>query len=683
MSPNYKILFPIALFFFLACGPKQIISIPPARVEPGDELFLKAEKMFQAKSYKNALASYNEYLAKFPDQHLAAPALMKIGAIYTALGNNEKARSIYNRLIREYPASPLALDARVERLATYYHEGKYQEVIRQAAAVMKDTKSRIHLFKIYSLLGDTYWALSSPEEAVCLYITAYSKFKDLAKENIVAKLKKILGQLDSKEVTLILTRLEDRRAKGNFLYLLGLSQARDEKYHRAVKNLSELIKMYPEHEMVQPAKSLLEELSKKSIYSRYTIGCILPLSGPYKIYGQRALKGIELALTRFSSQNTNPSLKIIIKDTGSDPDKAVIAVRELFQEHVAAIIGPLITAESAASEAQDKQIPIITLTQKDKITEIGNYVFRNFLTPEMQTKTIVSYAINKLGVRNFAILYPEENYGTTYMNLFWDEVIDQGGKVVGVESYHLTQTDFADPIKKLVGLYYKVPENLKHTSVRSAEEALLEPIFDFNAIFASPVNRPGELYHDLPEDLINLTLAMEEEEITDEKDDREKEPEPIIDFEAIFIPDAPNKVGLIIPQLAFYDVKDIYLLGTNLWHSDNLIKMARQYVQGAILTEGFFEASSSKSVKEFVNIFQKCFQEKPEFIEAVAYDTATILFRLVSRPDIRFRSEIKDALMNLSWPGLTGITSFDSNGEVHKKPFLLRIKGDKFIELFY
>ena len=148
------------------------------------------------------------------------------------------------------------------------------------------------------------------------------------------------------------------------------------------------------------------------------------------------------------------------------------------------------------------------------------------------------------------------------------------------------------------------------------------------------------------------------------------------------IPDAPNKVGLIVPQLAFYDIKNTCLLGTNLWHSNSLIKMSRKYVQGAILTDGFFEDSSFKYVKEFVKNFEEVFKEKPGFIEAVSYDTAMILFQIISRPDIRFRSAIKDELMNLSdFQGLTGITSFDKNREVHKKLFLLQIKGDKFVEL--
>ncbi len=83
-------------------------------------------------------------------------------------------------------------------------------------------------------------------------------------------------------------------------------------------------------------------------------------------------------------------------------------------------------------------------------------------------------------------------------------------------------------------------------------------------------------------------------------------------------------------------------------------------------------------------VFEQTFKEKPEFIEAVAYDSAMILFQIVSRPDIRYRSSIKSALINLNnFQGVTGLTSFDSNGEIKKRLYLLRIKGKKFVELEY
>ena len=657
MKPICKIVIITAAIFLWSCMPKVIYE----KYDPAAQLFSGAEKMFEEKSYEKALVLFNEYLDRFPDRPMAGAALMKTGAIHMALGNNDRARNVYKRLIAEYPESYFVPDARIEIMVTYYNQGEYETVIEQAADFLKHAVSGSHILRTYVLAGDTYLALGSLKDAVDYYTLAYSKAQDPGKKIIITKLKDAVRRFSSQDILFLLSRLEKRFPAGYLMFQLGVNSAGEDKYDEALMVLSEFIEKFPAHENVQQAKNLIAEINQKSIYSRYTIGCLLPLSGPYRLYGNRALNGVELALNRFSQQNSNPCIKVIIKDTESDPVKAVLAVRELFDENVAAIIGPVFMAEPAAMEAQDKGMPIITLTQKDNITSIGDWVFRNFFTPVTQVKTLVSYAVEELKLNRFAILYPDENYGKTFMNLFWDEVVAYGGKVVGVESFNSTHTDFSDSIKKLAGLYYKVPEHLKITDNDGGDEK----------------NDDAATGND--EDT-SLAYAYEyDENIAEEK---EEKPEVIVDFDAVFIPDAPKKAGLIIPQLAFYDVTDTYLLGTNLWHSGSLIEMARQYVQDAIMPDGFFAESASQEVMDFVQTFHKTFDRKPEFIEAVAYDTAMILFQMISRPDIRFRSALKNKLKKLTdFQGVTGLTSFDNNGEVRRKLYLLQIKGERFVEL--
>jgi ABC-type branched-subunit amino acid transport system substrate-binding protein len=657
MKPIRIIFFVTGVLFLWACVPKMA----PVRLDPADALFSRAEKMLQAESYPEALDAYSEYLERFSDRPMADAALMKIGSVYAIFGDNEKSRNAYERLIAEYPESIFVPDARIEILTTYYNQGYYEEVIAQAADLIEVLVSGGHLLRVYVLLGDTYMAIGAPKDAVYYYILAIGQAGEPEKETLLITLKDALRHLGSADLVSLIDPLKDDIPKGYLMFQLGLNYTEEEKYNEALTVLSAFIEKFPMHENVQQAKSLLVSIHKKSVYSRYTIGCLLPLSGPYKIYGNRALTGVELALSQFSAKNSQPSIKVIIKDTASDPVKAAMAVKELYDENVAAIIGPFITAESAATAAQNKGIPIITLTQKDNITRIGDYVFRNFFTPGNQVETLVSYAVKALGVKRFAILYPDEKYGTTFMNLFWDQVIAHGGSVVGVESYNPTHTDFADPIKKLVGLYYEVPENLKITDLAADAQENTETSTDSTTdpLVVNPV-----------EDHENIQTGENEKS------------EAIVDFDAIFIPDAPTKAGLIIPQLAFYDVKDTYLLGTNLWHSDQLITMARQYVQGAVVPDGFFAEDASENVKNFVGIYQKVFDQKPGFIEAVTYDTAMILFQMVSRPDIRFRSTLKNELERLTdFQGVTGLTSFDNDGEVRKRLYLLQIKGNRFFQL--
>ena len=656
MRPIKIVLFLTVAFLLVACAIKPV----PEKAGPGYQLFSQAEKMLQAKSYEKALELFKEYYERFPDGPLADAALMKMASVHATLGDFEQARSIYHRLIDEHPGSPFVSDAGFEIIVMYYNQGEYDRVIEQATQFLKQKPSRVHVQKTYVLLGDTYNAMSSPKDAVNYYIMALRISKDIEKDSIIKKLKVTIAGLEHQDIITLFNQVKDNTLKGYLMFQLGLIYTEEEKYDEALKILTAFTEKFPEHENVQQAKRLISLINKRSVYSRYTIGCLLPLSGPYKIYGNGALKGIQLAFNQFNAKNPERSIKIIVKDTGSDSAESEVAVKELFEENVAAIIGPVITSGSAAKAAQNYRIPIITLTQKDNIPELGEYVFRNFITPGMQVKALVSYAAKELGLKSYAILYPDEKYGETFMNLFWDEVIAHKGKVVGVESYKPDGTDFADPIKKLVGLYYDVPEDLKNIDETAKEKENGEATENIIETLLSPLDEKSE----------NWDIKENEES------------EAIVDFDAVFIPDAPKKSGLIIPQLAFYDVKDTYLFGTNLWHSDNLIDMAYKHAQGAIMPDGFFAESKSQNVRQFVDGYNEIFHQKPGFIEAVAYDTALILFQIVSRPDVRFRSVIKNELKRIDgFKGVTGLTSFDNDGNAIKNLYLLQIRGQRFVEL--
>lgn len=654
------VLFSIVVLIW-ACATQTAVTPDSAGTGQGAELFLGAEELFEAGSYAEALPRYLEYIQRFKDGSLAAAALMKIGFIYAFNGEYDKARFAYQQIPADYPSNPMVPDALVAELSTYYQQGRYQDVIQLAPATLQRLESDLYIFKVYALIGDAYLALDSPIDAIDNYVRARDHATELEQQSILEKLREAIARLDTADIAILVNHPDDSLPMDFLLFQLGLNYALEEKYDSALEVLADFIARYPDNANRILVESLIDEIRKNAVFKQNTIGVLLPLSGPYEKFGFRALKGIELAMAQFSSRPDNPPINISVKDTAADPDKTVEALEELYREQVAAILGPIVTSGIAAREAQRMGIPIITLTQKDDIPQIGDKVFRNFITPQMQVQALTSFMVESLGLYRFAILYPEENYGLTFMNLFWDALIDLGGQVVGVEAYQPKQTDFSAPIKKLVGLYYEIPEDLKIEN-DLAQDADQQPTDADTGEGAA-----GEAGDIKPED------AAEAEE---------QEPEPIVDFDAIFIPDSPALAGLIVPQLAYYDIKDVYLLGTNLWHSDSLIRIADQYVQGAVMPDGFFAESTSPAVQNFVAKFEETYQAKPDFIEAVVYDSAMILFHAVSRPHIRYRSEIRDELLNLvNFPGVTGDTRFDENGEVQRKLHLLRIKGKRFVEL--
>ena len=653
MKPIHILISLCMLTFFAACAAKPGVTPDSLPAERDDELFSRAEMLFDSKAYDEAIVLYDEYFSRNADKPLATAALMKIGIIHALSGDYDKARAAYGKIVSEYPSSSIVPDAVVEDLFTYFQEGRYQEVIDLAPGVLQRVESRAYLFKIHTLLGDTHMAMDSPIDAIDNYARARAHAILSEQEVVSDKLLEAIARLDSTDIEILVSRPYENLPMDYLMFQLGFNYAMEERYDEALTTLTEYLEIYPEHENQSLVENLIDDIKKNAVFNRHTIGCLLPLSGPYEVFGNRALKGIELALAQFSARRGNPPINIIVKDTAADPNKTMMALEELYRDQVAAILGPIVTSEMAGREAQQMGVPIIAFTQKDNIPEIGDKVFRNFITPEMQVQAIASFTVQSLGLSRFAILYPDETYGLTYMNLFWDKLLELGGTVVGVESYKPNQTDFIVPIKKLVGIYYEIPEDLK------------------------PENDP-----DIAFQVDGTSGQSDEQTLEEDNEEVEDEPAAIVDFDAVFIPDAPGKVGQIVPQLAYFDIKDVYLLGTNLWHSDSLIKIADQYVQGAVMPDGFFAQSASSRVQKFVKSFEETYQETPDFVAAVVYDSAMILFDVLSRPHIRYRTEIRDELLKLeSFPGVTGTTRFDENGNVLKKMHLLRIKGKRFVEL--
>lgn len=669
-----------------ACAPKQappplLKPTPPPEIETIDyeNMFLEAETLFEERSLEDALTKYDLYIQQQPDGPHADKALKRMGDIHVQLGAYESARNTYRILLERYPQSPLAPDAMIAVLYTYDREGKYEDLIRYSFEIPDKQLTPAQRMSKETMTGNAYLALGSPVDAFYFYSLVYDQSHPLLKDQALQKLKEVLPHLNIINTIYLLDRLEDDVLRGYLLYHLGLLTLETGRTDDAIAALSKLVNNHPRHEQAGQAKALIQEIYSESISSPHAIGCLLPLSGPYRTYGHKALQGIELALNEYHRAYKEKPIHLIVRDTASDPFQAVKAVRELDKANVSAIIGPIISAEPAAMEAQSRGIPIILFTQKDNITQIGEFVFRNFITPRMQTKPLAVHAVKKMGLKRFAILYPDENYGNTYMNLFWNEVTSLGGAVVGVESYDPMDTDFANPIKKLVGLYYEVPKELQIDFAFTPEEdvnrdPMAKTTIDMFAFMPDETKYIPELFFWGFQQPLGPLAG---DDTRGRK--RDDELKPIVDFDALFIPDAAKKAGLVSPQLAYFDIEDVVLMGTNLWHSRQLISMSRDYIQGAIMTDGFFAESENPKVRVFLKNFQNTFDEKPGFIEAVAYDSAKILLQTLVKRSIRFKSHLKDELLNLAdFPGVTGSTSFDYKGDAIRNPYILQVKGRSF-----
>ena len=610
-------------------GPLPTAAPAPPVIAPtisDGQAFEAAERLAREHPDK-AVDAYEGFILTFPASPLVGEALMRLGGRYRDRGDMGDAIGSWRRILADFRQSPLAGRAALEILSTYFQEGDFERLVAEAEGFPQDIFGAAQQPKVLEMLADSYLALGRPVDAAAAAVRAWETAPEARRPGLIEKTRLALGSLAPEAVPALLGR-----------------------------------------PMSDEARRLLDALCQDVVYDHHLLGCMLPLTGPYETYGRRAFNGIELALDQFANRPEAPSVRVRVEDTGSADQRAAPAVENLALARVAAIIGPMATAGPAATEAQIRHIPIVAFTQRDQIPTIGDFVFRHFITPRMQVEALVHWAVARQAMTRFAVLYPAEKYGQTFKDHFEEVVRAYGGEIACSVSYDPSQTDFADQVKQLIGLHYPVPAARK-AALAAAHGPRHGPE-------PRPVSPP-------PSDWATVPRYVDVRQLSGSGSRSGPGPEkkpPILDFDALFIPDAPSKAGLIIPQLAYHDVTDRVLMGTNLWQSQKLLDMARPYVEGAVFPTGFFAADPAPTVADFVARFKVAYGQAPGFIEAVAYDTTMMLLEIISRPAVRSRTQVRDGLRHGVFPAaVSGATRFSADGEPHKALRLITIEQGQFL----
>jgi ABC-type branched-subunit amino acid transport system substrate-binding protein len=314
--------------------------------------------------------------------------------------------------------------------------------------------------------------------------------------------------------------------------------------------------------------------------------------------------------------------------------RAANAVRELGASgEVGAVVGPLTKeeVEAAGVAAQEVSLPLMTLTRHEGVARDRAEVVRFGLTRRMEAEVLADHAVLALGLGRIAILYPKDEYGREFEALLWQAIEARGGRVVSVAGYAPNATDFAKPIQRLLG-----PQS-------------------------TPAAAPGP--------------------VTDLDVPQTPAPPPLLDFDAIFIPDAADKVGLIAVQLAAAQVTGVKLLGPSGWHNPELLRTAGPRVDGAFFSSGFDPSHPSPLVQDFVARYRAAYGREPTPFAAQGFDAANLV-GLQLLKGAHSPLDVRNGLVATDeYPGVSGVTSIGADGDSRKRPFLLEVRDGQMVSL--
>ncbi len=631
----------VAVVLVAACAhPPVMRNGVPIPYEEAAERDLVLAREHLARGRVDAASRVLErFLVELDDSSRLDEALFLLGEVRLAQSEPEAAAALWRRLVEEHRSSRLNPEAGYRAAEIYRDLGRPEDgrrVLENAEWRLADDSLRP---RIHRLRADLARAAGDYADAV--RALALSR-RDVDGVDALIEIDLELDELiDDRLRDPELERLVATLPRGPVYDRVNLAIARRAlaraDYRAAERALARLPRRLREEEEVERQR-LERRVRRGAAAVVETLGLAVPLSGPYSQFGEAVLQGVVLALDLFDDPDA--PYRIAVRDTEGDAEAGVGAVSELVEEGVSAIIGPLSSSVSAAAapSAEAGGTPLLTLAKREDISALGDFVFRLGLTASDELHALASYATEVREYRNFAILYPDDTQGVALKNLFWDEVEALGGRVVGVERYDPEEVDVQEEIKKLVGLFYLTDE----------ERELLE-------LRGRLLRRPLE-----------NAVELEDPSLADLP--------PYVDFDALFIPDLAERVGLILPQLRFYDVSDVTYLGGSEWNSPELIERGGREAVRAIFVDAFFVWSSQPHIERFVQRYYAAYGREPDLYAAAGYDAAMLLRGLLQSDSLLSREQLRRRILSVQdYAGVTGLTSFDPSGGTRKSPSVLTV----------
>ncbi|MGH7820800.1 MAG: penicillin-binding protein activator, partial [Candidatus Binatia bacterium] len=265
-------------------------------------------------------------------------------------------------------------------------------------------------------------------------------------------------------------------------------------------------------------------------------------------------------------------------------------------------------AAAVRNETATAGLPAVSFSQR--AFPPGAPFYRFSMSKEDQVQTLASHLVTGLGLRRWAILYPEDAFGRDVSILFRDRVETLGGRIAALVSYEPRQNDFQREVQQLQA----------RIGVRATEEEPLELLVD-----------------------------------------------------GIFLPDSAERVLLLAPTLAFFDIHGAQLAGTHGWNDSQTLLQALPYVDGAVFVDGFFLYSFFPPVRSFVNAYRDAYGSDPGILEAYGYDAAMLLLEEMNAGAVERRRMIEHMHRPRLRAGATGWTTRTASGDFQKELFLMSV----------
>ena len=354
------------------------------------------------------------------------------------------------------------------------------------------------------------------------------------------------------------------------------------------------------------------------------IGLIVPLTGEYSEIGNSIIKSTRMAINKIDDNR----IEIIPKDTRSNPIDALRVSKNLHEEGIKIIIGPVFN-ESTKYLDELKDITFLSFT--NKIIDNPSNVISAGVNAISQINTIKKFSNDK-NLKRSIFLIPK----TDYKKEIEVAIVKSNIKLKDVFFYDKEPTLLTKQIEEL-------------TRYSQRKQRLKDEI----------------------KKLENSSIQNKEKKIEKLK---KKDTLGGINFDSVIIADFDESLKSVATSLLYTDVssKRISYITLNQWFDKTLLKETS-------LQPIYFPSINKENYNEFTNNFLNIYNSKPNQLSFLSYDLVGLVYFLLYQN--KFKISKKMFYKKNKFKGKIGIFEIDKNVITHKLNFY-SVEDNQFKKIF-
>ncbi len=370
--------------------------------------------------------------------------------------------------------------------------------------------------------------------------------------------------------------------------------------------------------------SLIIFFQKGFSSEKIKIGLIVPISGKNSELGNSIIKSVRLAINKID----NDRIEIIPKDTKSNPINSLRVSKELYEQGVRIVIGPVFN-ESVKYLDELKDMTFISLTNK---------IYGN-------PKNVISAGVNAISQIN---------------------TIKKFKKINSIERtvFLIPKTFYKKEIDLAIN---KTKIKLKDKFYYDSEPTLLTSQIE-------KLTRYSQRKKNLEDEIERLENSLDKNKEKKIENLKKRDTLGGINFDSVIIADFDESLKSVATSLLYTDVssKRISYLTLNQWFDDSLLKETA-------LHPIYFPSINKENYDLFVNEYNDLYKSKPNQISFLSYDLVGLVYYLIYKNGM----EISDNIFykKNKFKGKIGIFEINKNVITHQLNFY-SIENNKFKKIF-